>query len=288
MNLVARAAQRIAKNPALIKEAVVYLKNDLLSWLGVHRYEHRIIFIAGLPKSGTTWLETQLVRVPGYNLRPVYDPHGVARNHDVSDEIFDWFPRRSHSLVKLHTRYSEENFRVICRHVPRFAVTVRDLRDMCVSNYFHVLNEPAHPSHALYTTLSREEGLMHRIGITGDEYAPWVRDWLRCARSNPGKIFVLKYEDLNADPYAAFHSVFEFFSLPLDKNLLRELEQSKLSGEKDLKTELQGGGLRSRSTARKGIVGDWRNHFSEAHKTRFKEVAGEVLVEAGYEHDLNW
>lgn len=287
-NLLARATKRIAKNPALLKEALVYAKNDLLSWLGVYHYDYPVIFIAGLPKSGTTWLETQLVRVPGYNLRPTYDPRGVARDHDVSDENFDWLPRRSYSLLKLHTRYSDENYRVICRHVTKFAVTIRDLRDMCVSNYFHVLSEPAHPNHALYTKLSREDGLMHRINVTGEEYVPWVRDWLTCARSNPERIFLLKYEDLNSDPYRAFQAVFEFFHLPIDKRLLSELERSKLANEKDLREELRSGGLRTRSTARKGIVGDWRNHFTDAHKARFKQLAGDLLIEAGYERDLNW
>lgn len=288
-NLLARAGKRIARNPALLGEALVYAKNDLLSRLGYYHYRYPIIFIAGLPKSGTTWLETQLARVPGYNLRPIHDPRGVALNHDVEDENFDCLPRRCYSLLKLHTRYSEENFRVICRHVPKFAVTIRDLRDMCMSNYFHILSERTHPSHALYTQLSREDGLMHRIDVTGQEYVPWVRDWLKCARTYSERVFLLKYEDLNNDPYRAFQAVFEFFELPGDQRLLSELERSKLSTEKDLRQELHGGGgRRTRSTARKGIVGDWRNHFGAAHKARFKQVAGELLIEAGYERDLDW
>ena len=41
-------------------------------------------------------------------------------------------------------------------------------------------------------------------------------------------------------------------------------------------------------TFRKGRIGDWRAHFREEHKEVFKELAGDVLVQLGYEKDLNW
>jgi hypothetical protein len=42
------------------------------------------------------------------------------------------------------------------------------------------------------------------------------------------------------------------------------------------------------STFRKGEVGDWRNHFTEAHRRAFKEVMGDRLVRFGYEQDMDW
>jgi hypothetical protein len=42
------------------------------------------------------------------------------------------------------------------------------------------------------------------------------------------------------------------------------------------------------STFRKGVIGDWRNHFTEEHKSIFKELAGQQLIELGYERDLKW
>ena len=42
------------------------------------------------------------------------------------------------------------------------------------------------------------------------------------------------------------------------------------------------------STFRKGVIGDWRNHFTEEHKQAFKEQAGAELVRLGYEDDLDW
>ncbi len=39
---------------------------------------------------------------------------------------------------------------------------------------------------------------------------------------------------------------------------------------------------------RKGVAGDWKNHFTDRDKEVFKEEAGELLVRLGYERDLDW
>jgi hypothetical protein len=39
---------------------------------------------------------------------------------------------------------------------------------------------------------------------------------------------------------------------------------------------------------RKGIAGDWKNVFTERDKAVFKEAAGNLLIELGYEKDDNW
>jgi len=39
---------------------------------------------------------------------------------------------------------------------------------------------------------------------------------------------------------------------------------------------------------RKGIAGDWKNHFSADDRRIFKDVAGDMLVTLGYEKDLDW
>lgn len=41
-------------------------------------------------------------------------------------------------------------------------------------------------------------------------------------------------------------------------------------------------------TFREGKIGSWRTHFNEEHKTLFKEMAGQLLIDLGYESDFNW
>ena len=39
---------------------------------------------------------------------------------------------------------------------------------------------------------------------------------------------------------------------------------------------------------RKGVAGDWLNHFTRASAELFNDLAGDVLVTLGYEQDRNW
>lgn len=289
MSLAVKALKKLTRNPRFIFEIAHYLKNDLQSALGVHRYPHKVIFIAGLPKSGTTWAETQLAKIPGYNIRPLYDPRGLAVDHDIGDETFEWLPKRGYSIVKLHTRYTPDNFQVILRHVPKFVVIIRDLRDMCVSAYFHVKSEPSHRHYELYNNVSKDEGMMHRIQVTCEHYVPWVGDWYDVAMAQPDRILLLRYEEFNADPARSFGQILDFFELAGHDSLVEEMAASRLRKEEDIARSLDGMvGLRMRNTARKGIVGDWRNHFNEQHVAEFKRLSGDVLVRMGYEATQDW
>ena len=44
----------------------------------------------------------------------------------------------------------------------------------------------------------------------------------------------------------------------------------------------------SSSFLRKGVAGDWRDVFTERDKEVFKEAAGDLLIELGYERGNDW
>ena len=41
-------------------------------------------------------------------------------------------------------------------------------------------------------------------------------------------------------------------------------------------------------TFRSGKTGEWNQYFKDEHKELFKEVAGDLLINLGYEKDKNW
>jgi len=41
-------------------------------------------------------------------------------------------------------------------------------------------------------------------------------------------------------------------------------------------------------TFRSGKIGGWKKAFNEENKSIFKDLAGDLLIQLGYEKDLNW
>ena len=41
-------------------------------------------------------------------------------------------------------------------------------------------------------------------------------------------------------------------------------------------------------TFRSGKTGGWQQHFTEEHKKLFKDVAGDLLIDLGYEKNNDW
>ena len=122
------------------------------------------------------------------------------------------------------------------------------------------------------------------------DFAEAALDWRRdmeahLEHSERHPVFACAYEDLLGDGVAVARELFEFLDLPHDDRLIHDLlERSSFRfyagrerGQED-----------RRRFYRKGVAGDWKNHFGDEEKRVFKEVAGDMLVKLGYENDLDW
>ncbi|MBL8089808.1 MAG: sulfotransferase domain-containing protein [Anaerolineales bacterium] len=266
--------------------SILQLRNLFLSKATYIGYPN-LIFIAGLPKSGTTWLAQLMQEVPGYQPAYVYDPDECSSLHNICNDIFSYIPKNGHYIMKLHTHYSPENMQVLDKFNINPIIMYRDLRDQCVSRYFHALNDPTHRHYALYNTLSKEEGMTHNLEISLEYYLSWIENWLSQIKKQPNRFYEVRYETLRADPSGTLAGVLSFYGIQLSNEQVEQIVQKIASQTKfDLKQNFQK--RQNKSTARKGIVGDWRNHFSERHVQYFKEKCGQHLIDVGYEKDLNW
>jgi len=96
----------------------------------------------------------------------------------------------------------------------------------------------------------------------------------------------LRYENLLAEPATEVRRLLKFLGADSGEEVARrcveaasfeQLSGGRTQGEED-----------SSSFYRKGVSGDWKNHFTEEDKRVFKEEAGELLIRLGYERDLDW
>jgi hypothetical protein len=96
----------------------------------------------------------------------------------------------------------------------------------------------------------------------------------------------VRYENLSEQPVKETGRLLEFLGADDGEEAVRrcieatsfeKLSKGRKRGEED-----------SSSFLRKGIVGDWKNVFTERDKEIFKEAAGDLLIMLGYESDNDW
>ena len=224
--------------------------------------------IAALPKSGSTWLKSLLTEVTGWPSYTPSDPEGKLKEHDLPTNLSD-MPANREFVMKLHTRCTRENLRIIQKNDFKTLILQRNLRDQCVSNYFHVLADKSHRHHILYQELDKDTALIHRTTITLEEYSKWIRDWKLQLAKDSSKFHLISYEELKGNPASTLIEIIDFFGVSFPRDCIsKAIENVAGRTEFNLKKNFR----LNKGTARKGIVGDWRNHFKPIHTSIFETL----------------
>lgn len=162
----------------------------------------------------------------------------------------------------------------------------RDLRDVAVSQAYHVLSDDdvnfRHSGKAMYrlmdgfdeVLLAVIEGIGPYAGIVErwEMYEPWLRD---------ERVLCLKFENVLADRQMTAQRIlsyglnkivtiwptlqFELHAQRYADSISKMVETSKLT--------------HMASTFRKGTAGQWREHFKPQHVEAFKRLGGETHIE---------
>jgi len=165
-----------------------------------------------------------------------------------------------------------------------FAV-IRDPRDAAVSWYFSLLYSHAADYPSVIDARPRLQRLDKREGMTHifQGHLPALIEIQRTWLESGTRIF--RYEDLVADQHGVFAQIFDHCEIHLRPRWQRMIvNRHRFS----LRTWWRFGREDVKSHLRKGIAGDWRNHFDDELKERFKSLYGDALIQAGYEKDLDW
>jgi hypothetical protein len=252
-------------------------------------YNQHIMFVAGLPKSGTTWLERMLASYQGFHNILIPDATAYelttsgSHDYDLPRDIFSRFNNML-VLTKMHVHGSKHNVRLLQEAGINYVILYRDLRDVAVSHYFYTRQTPWHPEYPLYAPATVAEGLQLFAERTLLPFAAWVRSWEE--NRDYSRSIVLRYEEMLADPHNAFTQVAKLFELDGSPAVVNQVIErhsfAVLSGGRKL------GEQNTKSFFRKGMAGDWKNHFTEDIKRIYKERIGDFLIEYGYEKDFDW
>ena len=268
---------------------------------------------SGLPKSGlhlvTAMLQAVCHPMP-HTIFATTSWWGTFKWNSFSDQWIDWerlaylFSRLQHGyFYKGHVGWRADIAEFIRLTGAAHVFIYRDLRDVCVSQTWHILNDDdenfKHVGKMAYRTLPRPDGTQGGFdevllavieglaGFTGvierwELYAPWLdEDWT----------LALKFEDILADRDVAARRILEY---GMDRYLhLFDTALLRVEGEifdRCVAAMVENSRSPSASsTFRKGTAGQWRECFTEQHKAAFKAHGGGTwLVRLGYEKDEEW
>jgi hypothetical protein len=184
----------------------------------------------------------------------------------------------------------------------RLVFIVRDGRDAVVSHRFQAfIDSPQHLS---------AEDVRLREAFAGDPgpfmdgrrsiFTPgglhtaaqeWVKNVQETDREGRavygGRYLSLRYEDLLADPLAEMKRLWAFLGVAVDDPALAQVLAAEMQRNPDADWQHQKAGALI-APLEKGKQGSWRELFTARDRADFKAVAGQTLVDWGYEKDLEW
>ena len=246
-----------------------------------YAWPHRCLLVVGQPKSGTTWLTRLLCEVPGY-VRWTPSSIKIDSHHFRPGDLSP--PPAGYTVVKCHAPPTDNNVALINGSGHPCVLSIRDPRDLAVSWAYYVglpgRDNWANPE---AVQLDVPERIDYYIASVLPRMIEWARGWRQ--RMHPEHALLIRYEDMLADPLASTTALYRHCAIDLPDDRIRAaVERNSFRRT----TGRDPGHADAAQFNRKGIAGDWRNHFTPAQKDAFRAVAGDALVELGYETGDDW
>lgn len=179
----------------------------------------------------------------------------------------------------------------------RVIMLVRDGRDVAVSGVMHWLTKHVVGDRRADQQQQRRAFFLEHANeslerfFTDDELEEWASLWrqpFEAIKSQGTDLdcLVVRYEDMVHDLSVQLHRISEFVGVGTDASIIKRCVDASTF-------EVMSGGRRRGDDApgqhvRKGVVGDWRRYFTAADAEQFDRLAGQCLIDWGYEPDHAW
>jgi hypothetical protein len=200
--------------------------------------------------------------------------------------ILRWIDRGSFATA--HIPFSQALSDVLKKNGMRMILVLRDPRDVVISQAKYVTSRPWHFLFEHYRGLSESEQI--RVSITGIRSVPphgerslsiserlqIILPWMQEPFT-----YVTRFEKLvgpqgggsREEQVQELRNIATHLHIHCSQEHIERIADSIFGGT---------------ATFRRGIIGNWRSCFTEEHKRLFKEVAGQFLIDMGYEEGFDW
>ena len=256
------------------------------------------VFIVSVPKSGTTWTQ-QIVRL----LR-----NGGRADGLLVDDSIPWleiigsrFSADRHYHVDIDALTSPRAF---ISHLP-YSLVPGGLPHTTPAKYIYVARNPKDTYVSMWyhnRSIDRQAG---RPPMPWDnfcsealqgtrQYGSWfdhVLDWWE--HRNKKNILFLKYEDMKKELHTTVQAIANFIGVKdasgeLIQEVVKKSSFSAMCQDTTANKEWCNGSVfyHDHAFMRKGVVGDWKNHFTAEQNAMFDAVYEEKMKGSGLEFDF--
>lgn len=278
--------------------ATKYYREKLLALLS-QRPNKTLVLCNSYHKSGTHLLYQILYAAPGLHkwddIVAVQALCGLMNS--VNHIRWKLGSASNASIIRSHLMYCDEVLSILSEFDVRLLFIYRDLRDVALSHARWVTQEERIFLHDVYVQKETfDEQLMSSImGVPlgtpfasnashpdiGTDFSRW-QGWVTNSQT-----LAVKFEDLvgergGGDEAKRLHLVehiMDHLEISISTSEIKSRFASQVMNPEESHTFQKGG---------KGTIGGWQKFFKESHKQAFKRVAGDILIDLGYETDLCW
>ncbi|XP_034282540.1 sulfotransferase 2B1-like isoform X1 [Pantherophis guttatus] len=248
------------------------------------------VLLVTYPKSGTTWMQEILTLIySNGNLQPIKSLPNWARAPWLEHSYFQEQLQHIGCPRLLTTHLPQPVLAPALKKAkPRVIYVIRNPKDVAVSYYHFQRMAKFFPDPASF------EGFLHDFMAGTVHYGSWfehVKGWLSC-REELG-LFCITYEELHQDLKHCVERLSAFLDHPvqpdqaeyiLEHCSFAVMKENIMVNYKLVPPEIMD--FQKSQFMRKGIVGDWRNHFSPKQSALFNEKYQQEM--GGHPWPLQW
>ena len=220
--------------------------------------EYTELFTTGYPRSGNTWMGILLADVLD---SPLQEKVGNPIRFYGFSEEGKYVIRKTHA----------------CGQIPGPAVYIyRDPRDICVSRCFYF-------GRPMKLTIDQMAGLLPEE----TKNRPYEKFARTMKEHKEYYTIAIRYEDLIETPTETlWNVVYALTGLELTESRIAEtFERQRFDVVLERFPDPE---HFMRKVMRKGIIGDWKNHFKRDDGRLFQEHFGRLMMDQGYIKDGDW